>query len=143
MIFYLPVAILVENFKCKSVLGVDDPNKKEAVSLNLVERHIKDLVIVQGVVGNGHTSGRVGRRELPWGIDGDDIKKSSVRVLFLSSRKKVPVKLSDINRKWNTPELLDICHLLNLSLIVSWVFLSHLFKLFFLLRVFFQKELLL
>jgi len=42
------------------VLGVDDPDEEEAVGLQLVEGHVQDFSVVEGVVGNGDTSGGVG-----------------------------------------------------------------------------------
>jgi hypothetical protein len=43
----------------KAVLRVDNPNEQEAVSLDLVEGDILDLLVIQSVVGDGNTSSRV------------------------------------------------------------------------------------
>ena len=64
----LLVAMLLEQIESKPVLGIDDPNKQESICLDLVEGQIQNLVINQGVVGNGNTSGWVGTGQLPWWV---------------------------------------------------------------------------
>jgi len=53
------VSEMLHHVNGKAVLGINDPDKEEAVSLNLVERDIPDLLVIQSVIGYGHTSCRV------------------------------------------------------------------------------------
>lgn len=71
------VAVVFHHVNGHAVLGVDHPDEQETVGLDLVERDVKDLLVVQGVVGNGDTSCGVGRGELPGWVNGDHIKKPS------------------------------------------------------------------
>ena len=54
------VAVFLHHLQCKAVLRIDHPNEQEPISLDLVERDVQDVLVVQGVVGDGNTSGRVG-----------------------------------------------------------------------------------
>ncbi len=56
------IAILLHHVKGHTIFGVDDPDEKEPVALNLVKGYVEDLFIIQGVIGNGNSSSRVSRR---------------------------------------------------------------------------------
>ena len=71
------VAKLVKQLKSDSVLGIDDPDKEEAVLLKLVERQVNNLGIAECVVCYRDTTSLVGARELPWRVASDDVEKSA------------------------------------------------------------------
>ena len=50
------VAEMLHHVDCKAILGIDDPNEEEAVGLDLVKGDIPDLLVIERVVGYGHTS---------------------------------------------------------------------------------------
>lgn len=70
----LPVAVVLEELKGELILVVDHPDKKKAVTLNLLKRESPDLIVGQGRVGNRHASCRVRCRELPRRIHADDVE---------------------------------------------------------------------
>ena len=45
-----------------------------------------DLVVSQGRVGDGYTSGRVGSGELPWWIHADDIEQAASMLLLSAAQ---------------------------------------------------------
>lgn len=92
----LLVAELLHHFEGKAVLSIDDPDKQEPVALDLIERYIQDLPIIQSVISNGDTSGGVGRGELPWGINGDDIEESPT-ALHLLLTQLIEIELSHVH----------------------------------------------
>lgn len=74
------IDLLVSKFmikvKCKLVLVVDHPNEQESVCLEFDERNnIQDVLVGQGVIRNGNTSGWIGTGEHPWRVDRDHIEK--------------------------------------------------------------------
>lgn len=54
------VAMLVEHVQGEAVLRVDDPNKEEALRLDLLEWQVQDILVGQGAVGDSDTSSWVG-----------------------------------------------------------------------------------
>lgn len=79
------IAILVEQLESEFVLVIDYPNKQETVCLQLVKRKVvQDVVVSEGRVVRGNTSGRVSRRQDPWGVHRDDVEHAAT-VLHLSS----------------------------------------------------------
>ena len=56
---YLLIVPLFEEFKCKLVLVVDDPDEEEAVLLDRGHGQVFDVVVGQGVIGDGDTTSRV------------------------------------------------------------------------------------
>lgn len=56
------IAILLHHVKGHAIFGVDDPDEKETVTLNLVKGDVEDLFIIQGVISNGDSSCRISRR---------------------------------------------------------------------------------
>ena len=67
---------MLHHCECKSVLGIDNPNENEAISLDLGKGHVQDIFIIERLVGDSDPTGRVGRTELPWRIDRDHVKES-------------------------------------------------------------------
>ena len=53
------VSEVLHHLNGKAVLRVDNPDEQEAVGLDLVEGDIPDLLVIQSVIGNGDSSGRV------------------------------------------------------------------------------------
>ena len=72
-----PVAIVLHHRNGEPVLGINNPNKEEAIGLQLVKRDVEDLLIRESAVGDGHTTGRIGAGELPWGVTGDHVEESA------------------------------------------------------------------
>ena len=60
-----------------------------------VARNTPNLLVVEGVIGNGNTSGRICRRKLPWWITGYYVELL-VRMYFLMIDELVPIKVSHI-----------------------------------------------
>jgi hypothetical protein len=56
------IAILLHHVKGHAIFGVDNPDEKETVTLNLVKGYVEDLFIIQGVISNGDSSCRISRR---------------------------------------------------------------------------------
>ena len=54
------VAEILHHFESETIFCVDDPDEEEAILLNLVKWNVQDLLIVQSVICNGYSSGRVG-----------------------------------------------------------------------------------
>lgn len=67
---------MLHHRECKSVLGIDNPNENEAISLDLGKGHVQDIFIIERLVGDSDATSRVGRAELPWRIDRDHVKES-------------------------------------------------------------------
>jgi hypothetical protein len=64
-----------EKFKSVAVLGIDYPYEHEAISLKLFERHfVHDLGVCKSFVSDGNSTGWISGRQLPWRVDGYDIK---------------------------------------------------------------------
>ena len=53
------VSELLHHINGKAVFRVDNPDEQEAVGLDLVERDILNLLVIQSVVGDGNASSRV------------------------------------------------------------------------------------
>ena len=53
------VSVLLHHINGHAVLRVDNPDEKETVGLDLVEGDIQNLLVIQSVVGDSDTSGRV------------------------------------------------------------------------------------
>ena len=90
------VAKLVKQLKSDSVLGVDDPDKEEAVLLKLVERQVNNLGIAECVVCYRDTSCGIGARELPWRVHRYYVKKSA-GVFSLSCHQFSKVEVLHVN----------------------------------------------
>lgn len=117
-LIYESVAPFVKHVQGKSILVVDDPDEEEAALLYFVERNFQNIIVCQSTVGNGNSSGWVGRGELPWWVTSDHVEQSS-SVLHLSLGYLVKVYLHDILTDWNGPEMLDVRLLLeSLKLLV-------------------------
>ena len=50
------VTILFHHVQRHSIFGIDDPDEEEAVTLNLIEGDVQNLLVVKSVIGDGHTS---------------------------------------------------------------------------------------
>lgn len=140
--------MLLEEFESKVIFGVNNPNKKEAITLNLLKRDIHDVVISQCGVCNCHTSCRIGSREHPWRVHTDDIEQATP-VLHLLLSEICEVISDDINQDWHAPELSCI-NISLFDLLFLFLFLESYIKLqirkqlliFFCVRVFLHQELL-
>lgn len=98
---------LLKQTKRIAVFGIDDPNEKEALRLQFVEGDVEDLLIVQRVIGNGHSSRGVGRRQLPWRVRRDDVEQSA-SVLLLALFKRLKIKGLHVCRQGDAPKLPDV-----------------------------------
>lgn len=101
------VAVVLHHRDSKAVLGVDHPDQEEPVLLQLVEGNIEHLLIVQRLVGNGDSSGGVGRGKLPGRVASDDVKELSA-VPLLSVSECLPVKANHVFTERYRPELLNV-----------------------------------
>ena len=101
------VALRLHHLNGKPVLGVDDPDKEEAVSLELFERNLVDDRVWELLVGDSHSSSGISRAELPWRIAGDHIEQLS-SMLPLGLHQLVPLHLLDVDAHRDAPELLDV-----------------------------------
>lgn len=96
--------MLLEEFESEVVFGVNDPDKKKAITLNFLKRDIHDVVISQGGICDGYTSCRVSSREYPWRIHTDDIEEAT-SVLHLLLAEICEVIRDDIYQDRHAPEL--------------------------------------
>lgn len=53
------VSEVLHHLNGKAVLRVDNPDEQEAVGLDLVKGDIRDLLVIQSIIGDGDTSGWV------------------------------------------------------------------------------------
>jgi hypothetical protein len=51
-----PITILFHHVQGHSIFGVNDPDEEKAVTLNLIEGDVQNLLVVKSVIGDGHTS---------------------------------------------------------------------------------------
>lgn len=105
---YKFVAGLLHHFERKSILGVDDPNEQETVGLEAFEGNVEDLLVVESIICDGNTSGRICGRKLPWWITSDNIEKSATSSFFLGFDEFIPVYVEDTKTHRNCPKLLNV-----------------------------------
>ena len=105
---YKFVAGLLHHFERKSILGVNDPNEKETVGLEAFEGYLEYLLIVESIICDGNTSGRIGGRQLPWWITSDNIEKSATRSFFLGSDEFIIIYVQHTKTQRNCPKLLNM-----------------------------------
>ena len=104
-----------------------------------------DLVVSQGCVSDGYTSGRVGRRELPWRIHADDVEQAA-SMLLLATAKLLKLEGQNIGKDGHAPELplVDVRHnfllIVNLDVCIKLEVSQEPFILLS-IRVFFHEEL--
>lgn len=107
------VAIALKHVKSHSVLGVDYPDKKVAVSLELVPRNVHYRIVFEGSVGRGNPSDRGCCGELPWRVRGNHIEKPA-SVFDLVLCQTLIVKHRDICADRDCPESVELAHGLQL-----------------------------
>jgi hypothetical protein len=91
------VAILLHHVEGKTIFGVDNPNEQEAVALDLIEGDVQDVLVIQSVIRNGHSSCRIGRGKLPRRVNCYHIEEPSTKILLALS-KKIEIELGHIYR---------------------------------------------
>ena len=102
------VAGLFHHIERKSILGVDDPNEKETVGLEALEGNVQYLFIVESIISDSNSSGRICGRKLPWWITSDNIKKFSARSFFLGFDEFIIVYVQNTKTHRNCPKLLNM-----------------------------------
>lgn len=50
------VSKVLHHLESESILGIDYPNEEESISLQLIERNVEDLLIIQSVICDSNTS---------------------------------------------------------------------------------------
>ena len=95
------------HFQSELVLVVDDPNKNEAIALDVMQGHMLDLVVRERRVSNRHTSSWVSCREHPRRVHADDVEQTT-GVLHLLTTEIFKLVFEDICKDGHAPELLRV-----------------------------------
>lgn len=86
---------------CKSILSIDGPNDKQStIFLKFRDGYFLDVLIIEAVILDGNTSGRLGSGKFPWRIHHDNVE-IGLADLKLFFDEIIEVKFGDIGTDGN------------------------------------------